>query len=207
MNRIAYVGIIVFVAAAFTVAALTGGQGPIFLASLVAAAAVLIVIVFYMAFAGDRTAPRSQPESFLAFEEATRYLGGGGFVDEGGAEPRGLGGSRTGDETSKVSVRAFVSTLVPKPIPPPDFPADRQAFLDALRKEGTGLIRLAKVTGVDVAPYQAFLEDARKGALAGDWRATLRSLQLANELLRATIEKFLIKRKRAGEEDRDLETW
>ena len=207
MKRSVATGVIVLVAVAFVVAALTGGQGWPFVASLVVAAAVMIGFVFYVAFSGGGgPRPRRTGRDFLAFEEATRYLEAPGLSDGARSAHRPAGDPAT-IEAMVVSARAFVRTLVPEPVPPPDLSVapDRREYLDALRKEGTGLIRLAKVTGVDVAPYQAFLSDTREEAVLGEWSATLRSLQLANELLRATIVKFLVKRKRAGEEVRGLE--
>ena len=210
MKRTVAAGGIVLVAAAFIVAALTGGQGWLFVTSLVVASGVLIAVVFYVTFSrGAPPRPRAPGREYLAFDEATGYLRDSGFPDGFGTRgSRGPPDEATANEALVVSARAFVRTLVPVPAPPPDLSvtADHRAYLEALRREGTGLIRLAKVTGVDVAPYQAFLSDTREEAVAGEWRATLRSLQLANELLRATIVKWLVKRRRAGEELRDLET-
>ena len=211
MRRIFAAGIVLFVAGAFTVAALTGGQGSLFLAALVAAAVLLIGVVFVMAFSEGVTLRRRSPaRDFLAFEKAARYVRGGALGDASMAwNPRGFPTAGTANETAKISARAFVETLVPAPRPAVSVSSagDRKAFLDALRADGSGLFRLANVTGIDVTPYQAFLADARSGAHQGDWGATLRSLQLANELLRATIEKFLVKRKRAGEPAPDLDNF
>ncbi len=199
------------VAVAFVLAAITGGQGTLFLGALIVIAALLIGIVFFAAFAGTGpTRERAPARDFLAFEEATGYLRGGGLPD--GASARGHPGlvsDPSANEATLASARAFVRTLVPAPSPLLDLSvvSDRKDFLNALRREGTGLIRLAKVTGVDVTPYQDFLVDARGEAVQGDWHSTLRSLQLANELLRATIVKVLMKRKRAGEDVRGLEAF
>lgn len=208
VRRVLPVVIIVLVGVAFTVAVLTGGTGTLYVASLVAAAAMLIVVVFLVAFSRGRApGPRAPGGDFLSFEEAAHHASRGGlFADSSGGEVRGPSGD-VADETSKSSARAFVRTLVPVPEVPQTLSvaASRRELLSALRKEGTGLIRLANVTGVDVAPYKAFLADAREAALRGDTEASLRSVQLANELLRATIEKFLVKRKKQDQASRDLE--
>ncbi len=208
MRRVLPVVIIVLVGVAFTVAALTGGTGSLFVASLVAAAAMLIVVVFLVAFSrGSEPAAGAPSGGFLPFEEAARHARRGGLFDESGSEAaRGSSEGAVGDAVSRDSARAFVSTLVPFPVAGSSLStaASRKALLDALRKEGTGLVRLAKVTGVDVTPYKAFLADAREAALQGDGGASLRSLQLANELLRASIEKFLFKRRQHAPEPQGL---
>ncbi len=207
-RRVLSVVAIVFVAAAFTVASLTGGKGWLFVASTVCGAGMLIVIVFLVAFGGGRTPYRTPPtEEFRAFEKAAQVATRGRLLP--GLEETGLPDGVTPqlvDEGSKGSARAFVLTLVPVPTYPTSVSSvsARKEFLDALRREGTGLIRLAKVTGIEIAPYQKFLADAREAALLGDTEAPLRSLQLANELLRATIEKTLVKRRIAGQEMPDL---
>lgn len=207
-RRVLSVGIIALVAAAFAIAALTQGTGWLFLASLASAASMLIVVVFLMAFSGERTSGRPyRGGDFGNFEEAARYALRG--AAPGNSSRAGAGGSSDDprDDGTGGSPRALVNYLVPMPrVPSTLLPgASRRELLDAFRKEGTGLIRLAKLTGVDVLPYQAFLADARRAALRGDAQATLRSLQLANELLRATIEKGFIKRKRSGERIEELD--
>ena len=103
------------------------------------------------------------------------------------------------------AAQGFVKTRAPPPPPPPAFPpqGSNRVYLNALRAEGSGLIKLAKVIGVDVAPYGEFLADARTAALQGDAEATVRSLELANELLRGTAENFLVKRRSAGHAPED----
>ncbi len=207
-RRVLSVVAIVFVAAAFAVATLTRGEGWLFTASTVCGAVMLIVIVFLVAFGGARTPHReSPPDGFAAFEKAAQVATRGGLLaGPQGAGPAGDLSEPAVDGASKGSARAFVLTLVPIPAYPSTVSsvAARKEFLDSLRREGTGLIRLAKVIDVDIAPYQAFLADAREAALLGDTAAPLRSLQLANELLRATLEKALIKRRSAGQEIPDL---
>ncbi len=209
MRRVLYVGIIVLVAVAFAVAGLTQGKGPLFVASLVLAAGMLIALVFLAAFSGVRNPMRPSPRDDVgALEDAARFVTRAGWPGEipGGA-PGGAARGRPGAAASRRWAQSFVSVLVPVPVPPGGLltPAARREFLEDLRREGRGLIRLAKITGADVSPYQAFLTDARKAALQGDSEATLRSLQLANELLRGTIEKFLMKRGKLGPGARDLE--
>ena len=209
LNRALLTGIIVFVGAAFIVAALSGGRGWIFLTSVGLAATLLIAAVLVLAFSGDaRRRPDSPDIDFSSFERAASLIRGNG-LPYGAAVPgaRGPGPAGMGRDAVRASARVFVTTLVPAPQPPaaPEDAAGRREFLDALRKEGTGLIRLAKVMGVDVSPYQELLADTRGEAVRGEWRGTLRSLQLANELLRATIEKFLVNRRESGEDASDLE--
>ncbi|HYM40907.1 MAG TPA: hypothetical protein VEY12_12335 [Thermoplasmata archaeon] len=203
MRRILSVGIVLFVAVAFTLAVLSEGKGWLFLGSMVAAASMMIVVVFLLAFStGHEPRPYGRSDTFLGFEEAGRQAIRSGFLDASvRSDPLGMTREHPEDERSRISARAFVRTLVPSPEVPRALTAAsaRREFLAALKREGTGLVRLAKVTGVDVAPYQAFLADARKAALRGDAGATLRSLQLANELLRASIEKFLVKRRATGQ--------
>ena len=204
MNRAALVAVIVFVGAAFIAAAVSGGQGWVFLAAVGLAATLLIAAVLVLAFSSDaKKHSDSQDIDFSSFERAARLLRGNGLPN-GAADPRARrpAAPGTGPEAVRASARVFVTTLVPRPQPPaaPEDPAARREFLDALRREGTGLIRLAKVMGVEVSPYQELLADTRGEAVRGDWSGTLRSLQLANELLRATIEKFLVNRKESGED-------
>jgi hypothetical protein len=203
MRRILIVGMIVFVGVMAALAMLTQGEGTLFVASAVSAAAVLIAVVVLVVFSGTRRpVPDAAPGDFSGFEEAARYALRGGLVDRAGpGDPQGSPQDLEAIEVSRSSAHAFVKALVPLAVSPPALgsASTRREFLDALRREGTGLIRLAQVTGVDVTPYQAFLADARKAALRGDGSATLRSLQLANEMLRSTIEKFLVKRKTAGQ--------
>jgi hypothetical protein len=209
LRRVLPVVIIVLVGVAFTVAVLTGGTGVLFLASLVAAAVMLIAVVFVVAFSrGREPAARAPLGDFMSFEEAARHATRGGlFEDPSVGAAAGPIVNRLGDEMSRGSARAFVATLVPFPVTPKSLSTktSRRALLDALRKEGTGLIRLANVTGVNVAPYKEFLADAREAALRGDAGTSLRSVQLANELLRSTVEKHLVMRKKQDRDARDLE--
>ena len=211
MRRAIYIGMILFVAGAFGVAALTRGTGSLFFAALVAAAGMLIAVVFLIAIVGARDPrPASRIEGYLAFEEAARHARKGGLYDAPEeAESDGFPREPLLDPGSRSSAKAFVSTLVPVPIPPGPLStvAARRDFIEALRKEGTGLIHLAKVTGVDASPYRAFLADARKATVHRDTDATFRSLQLGNELLRATIEKFLVKRRRLAQGPQNSNDW
>jgi hypothetical protein len=211
VRRGVYVGMVVFVAAAFGLATWTRGTGLIFLVSMVAAAGVLIAVVFLIAIVGGRDPrPGSRVDAFVAFEEAARHAKKGGlYASPGDEELDGFAREPLLDSGSRSSAKAFVRTLVPVPIPPGPLAtvSARTELLEALRKEGAGLIQLAKVTGADASPYRSFLADARKAALRGDTDATVRSLQLGNELLRAAIEKFLIKRKRLAQESPELAEW
>ncbi len=203
MNRSLLIGIIVFVGAAFLIAALSGGQGWIFLASVGVAATLLIAAVLILASSGEASGHSDSPDiDFSAFERASSLLLGGMGNGTTGPETGSSDDATRGREYTKVSARVFVATLVPAPRPPtqPEDAAARREVLEALRREGTGLIRLAKVVGVDVSPYQAFLAEIRGEANRGDWQGTLRSLRLANELLRATIEKHLVNRREGGED-------
>jgi len=207
VRRILAVGLVVFIAAVFTLAVVTTGEGGLFLASVISAAGVLIAIVVLVALPGKRGPSRASPVGdFAMFEEAARHAVQGGLVDDLQETTEGAPSADRDEDASRGSARAFVRALVPVPRPPPALAsaATRGEFLDALRKEARGLIRLARVTMIDVTPYQAILADARNAALKGDGQATLRSLQLANELLRATIEKQLVKRRAEGRQAKDL---
>jgi hypothetical protein len=201
------VAMVVFIAAVFAVAYMTTGEGGLFLASVVSAAGVLIALVVVVALpAKPRMREDSPQDDFAMFEEAARHAVRGGLVNESpGTDLKTLLPDRE-DESSRESARAFVKALVPAPRPPPALASAvaRGEFLDALRKEARGLIRLSRVTMTDIAPYKAILADARKAALRGDGQATIRSLQLANELLRATIEKHLVKRRSQGHREREF---
>ncbi len=202
MRRALSIGIIVLVAVAFAVAVLTGGKGPAFLVSLVAVGGMMVGLVFLVAFSGG-------PEAHLG----PRYQDGPVFAEledaiAEGRTSRGLGVPElSGFGTppaggSWVSAQAFVANLVPVPPTPvgPASAARRHERLAGLRTEGAGLIRLAKAAEVNLTPYEAYLTDARRAARRGDTVATLRSLELANELLRATVERTVAKRMGASME-------
>lgn len=207
MRRIIPIGIIAVVGVAFVVAVVTGAQGPLFLPSLLAVAGLLVVLVFAVVFGGQRASPRRAQRGHSFANEETSFRktleGFTGSLSELDPEY----GIRADLETegSERSARAFVRTLVPVPPAPVSLsvPSARHASLDALREEGRGLIRLAKIMGLDVEPYGALLSDTRVAAMRGDAETTLRSLQLANELLRARVEKFIVKRHRAAAAPRE----
>ncbi len=196
MRRVLSIGIIVLVAAAFTVAVLTEGNGPAFLVALVAVAGMMVGLVFLVAFSGGpeaRLGARFQDgQAFAELEDAIAERRSP--QELGDHDLSGFGTPPAGG--AWVSAQAFVATLVPVPPTPvgPAGAAHRHERLAGLRTEGAGLIRLAKAADVDLAPYEAYLTDARRAARHGDTAATLRSLQLANELLRATVERTVAKR-------------
>ena len=203
MRRILPIGMVVFVAGAFALAVVTQGDGWIYIASVVSAAGVLIALVLLLALPGGRDLRKEAlPDDFLTFERAAEHASRGGLFrrPEDRADQLPALDPARGD-ASREAARAFVRTLVPTPRLSEELSKGeaQKSYLDALRKEGRGLIRLANVTGVDLTPYRAFITDARKAALQGDANATLRSLGLANELLRASIERFLVKRRLGAE--------
>lgn len=207
MRQIVAVGMVVFVAAVFTVAVVTTGEGGLFLASVVSAAGVLIALAMLVALPSRRElSGDSRVEGLARFEEAARHAVSGGLVDDSQETDMQAASPDRDGEPFRGSARAFVRALVPAPTPPPALASasTRSEYLDALRKEARGLIRLARVTMIDITPYKAILTDARKAALRGDGEATLRSLQLGNELLRATIEKQLVKRRAEGRRSKDF---
>lgn len=197
LRRVSSVGIVVLVGAAFAVAVFTGGEGPVFLVSVVVGAGMLVGLVLLVAFSGAAEMPRNPASENL---EALGQLESAASEGEG---VQNLDGRRA-DEVSSglraaLDARAPPGTLVAILVPPPRLPAGHSEVeapserLRALRDEGAGLIRLAKVMDLDLAPYRAFLADIGKAARKADARTTLRSLQLANELLRGTIENGLAK--------------
>ncbi len=195
-------GAILFVGVAFTLAVLSGGKGWLFVGSMVAAAGVLIIIVFVMAFSSGRGSHVGSPEDRFAALDGALWDAAGSPVSDGAGErdATGLLGEQADDDQARAAARALVRTLVPGPRAPPTLTgaADRREFLASLRREGAELIRLGRLAGTDLAPYQDLLADARTSAQRGREEATLRALQLANELLRASVEKSLVKRRSTG---------
>ncbi len=207
MRRALSIGIILLVAAAFTVAVITEGTGPAFLIALVAVAGILVGLVFLVAFSGGTEMhPRSPFRDFPALEDLETPMAGGGPTGGlGDHDAPAFRGGPPGVGGPWISAQAFVAALVPIPQPPSGLSgaALRRHLLADLRTEGAGLIRLAKAAKVDLAPYEAFLVDTRNAARRGDAIATLRSLTMANELLRATVERTVAKRKSERHERAD----
>jgi hypothetical protein len=198
---------IVILSAAFASAALDGGQGALFLAMLGAMSALLIGIVWFVAF--GRGAPTRQADleefgvarkSDVVGEPDTLFATWRSFTGSGlMLAPQSKGGPSEG------VVRAFVDKLVPAPPLPldPENVDSGESSLDALRAEAVGLISLAKVTGVNMEPYRRFLVDARKVAQTGHRDEIVRSLGFANDLLRSSVAKSFAKQAQAEWEIRD----
>jgi hypothetical protein len=199
--------ILVVLSTAFASAAIDGGQGAVFLALLGAMSALLIGIVWFVAFGRGTSARQADLEEFEGVRKTEpvaeperlfsswRTFTGTGLM----LAPRPNGGPSEG------VVRAFVDNLVPAP-PLPSDPENVDpplASLEALRAEAMGLISLAKITGVNMEPYHRFLVDARKVAQTGHRDEIVRSLGFANDLLRSSVAKSFAKRAQAEWELRD----
>lgn len=76
-----------------------------------------------------------------------------------------------------------------------------RSVMDPLRGEGQALIQIAKANRIDIEPYRVMLLDAREAALWSDMHTAVRSLALANEILRARIARHLWKAGRGTSKD------
>lgn len=227
-RRVLPLGIITFLGIAFVVAAVNGAQGLPFVALLVAMAFSLILIVSYVAFGGSRVVARQAglEEFGLERERFTssltdRVMENWKLVSEAVPKvfPLGIAFSQPGSGSSEPEVIAhldephelvekYVRSIVPVPrIGNPTGPEARQQAVDALREEARGLIRLAKVIRTEVGPYREFVVDARKAAVMGRTDESLNAIRLANELLRASIEKSFTKYMQANRQAIGVGEW
>jgi hypothetical protein len=101
------------------------------------------------------------------------------------------------------SPRRLVESYVPFPKLPswPLTAITRRQCIRALKEEGQGLLRLAEGFHLDLRAYREWVEDARRAALRGEYDAPLRSIKLANELLRSAVEKEITKRDKMRQQD------
>jgi hypothetical protein len=216
-------GIISFLGAAFVVAAVNGPQGLPFVALLLAMAFVLIIIVTYVAFGGSRDSVRQAGleefglqrerrrsvitervrENWKAVSQAVpRVLPlGTALSHTAPGDPRA--DRPTTHDEPRLLVEKYVRSIVPVPrLPRNSFsPQARQDAVEALREEARGLIRLAKITGIEIEPYREFVVDARQAAVVGRIDESLHSIALANEILRASVEKSFMKHMQTGREE------
>lgn len=202
-RRILPAALILFVGAAFIVLTVTGTRGVAFTGLLLGSSLLLVLLVGHLAFAGEHG-----PGGQTALEDFGRALVA--------SQPRVAAAQEAMDSVQDEAppamewknpgitpVKAFVQGIVPIPQPPPGPPtaASRRVYLEALRQEGKRLIGLARVTGLNVEPYRAYLLDARKAAVHGNMEASLTSIRLANELLRGSVENAFLKHQKAARDE------
>ncbi len=196
--RAAPAALVVFIGAAFVVVTLTGDQGDAFIGLVLGSSFLLVLLVAYIAFGGT---PARSEQTFLEEFDWTGAKGPASdapALDDLERAQRVFLPSSLSPDTARSGVRAFVEGLVAlPPAPPPSASvASRRAYVAALRQEGRRLIGLARVTGVNIEPYRLYLLDARRAAFDGDREGSLRSLRLANELLRRSVESAFLKHQR-----------